>query len=387
MVTLTRKKTIFYIEFLKITAANTLSMIIQGLIAQDDCSIVLLCQKSSYLAKSLKGKNLRIYEIEYDEFRPRSIASYISYLRQLFLVMYIIIRHRVDIIHCHRLNWAYLCIIPSLILRVPLYVHIVIIEKLESRFQNYLLHLHKYIRYIAVSKDALKQFKHLYKGAVHFGTHHYGGLFFPELEKWRNVRLNEFEKKQNTNVRIVALVSRMDPLKGVDIFIEAAALLAKKYKGLQFVHYGNHSDYVFRDQYYEECKQRVKNLGLTSRFRFFDYTDEILAAYKYFYICVLPTYKDTLSFVNLEANYFMKPVIFTDVDGLMETSNPAFNCSIPYPPSPLLLAQKIDWLLQDTQKYSVLQNQVSGYVHRKFNAEKNAKRLMRLYTIHGVPAL
>ncbi|MCL4199881.1 glycosyltransferase family 4 protein [Patescibacteria group bacterium] len=385
MVNHTRKKTIFYIEFLKITAANTLSMIIQGLNAQNNCNIVLLCQKSSYLAKSLKGTNIRIYEIDYEEFRIRSLASYVSYFRQMLLIMYIIIRHKVDIIHCHRLNWAYLCIIPSLIFHVPLYVQIVIIEKLESRFQNFLLRIHKHIRYIAVSKNSLKQFRNLYKESFHFGTYHYGGIFFPEMEKWRHVRMKNLEEARYKKTRIVALVSRMDPLKGVDVFIEAAALLAKKYTDVQFVHFGNHNDYVFQDQYYEACKKRVVNLGLASRFRFFDYTEDILAAYKYFYICVLPTYKDTLSFVNLEANYFNKPVVFTDVDGLMETSRAEFNCSIPYPPSPLLLAQKIESLLKDTRRYRLLQDQVSHYVQRKFSAERNAERLLRLYELKDFP--
>lgn len=379
MVTNNRKKTIFYIEFLKVTAANTLSMIIQGLVERNECSVVLLCQKSSYLARSLAGKNLKIYEIEYAELRPRSVQSYIANLRQMLFVSYIIVRHRVDIIHCHRLNWAYLCIIPSLLLRIPLYVHIVIIEKLESRFQNYLLRLHKQIRYIAVSKDSLRQFKMLYKGMVNYAAYHYGGLFFPEMEKWRHTRLKEFEKKIPVNRRIVALVSRMDPLKGVDVFIEAAAMLAKKYPDVHFVHFGNHKEYVFRDRYYEECRQRVINLGLDSRFHFFDYTEEILAAYKYFYICVSPTYKDTLSFVNLEANYYGKPVIFTDVDGLMETSRKEFHCSIPYPPSPVLLAAKVGELLEDEHAYRILQDKVSRYVQGKFNSERNAKRLMRLY--------
>lgn len=374
-----RKKTIVYVEFLKVTAANTLLMIIQGLIAHGGYNIVLLCQKSSYLARSLKGKGITIYEIEYEDFRAKSIHSYLSYIRQTLFVAYIAVRHRANIIHCHRLNWAYICVVPSLILRIPLYVHIVIIEKLNSRFQNYLLRLHEHIRYIAVSKDSLRQFKKLYKDVVHGATYHYGGLFFPEMEKWQHTRLKELEGKRYTKKKIIALVSRMDPLKGVDVFIEAAALLAKKHPDVQFVHFGNHSDYVFRDRYYEECRQRVINLGLSSRFHFFDYTEEILAAYKYFYICVLPTYKDTLSFVNLEANYYKRPVVFTDVDGLMETSSAAFNCSIPYPPSPILLARKIDWLLTDAKSYRNLQNEVSRYVRRKFNAEKNAKRLMRLY--------
>lgn len=229
------------------------------------------------------------------------------------------------------------------------------------------------------------QFRNLYKESFHFGTYHYGGLFFPEMEKWRNVRMKDLEEARYKKTRIVALVSRMDPLKGVDVFIEAAALLAKKYTDVQFVHFGNHSDYVFQDQYYEDCRKRVVNLGLVSKFQFFDYTEDILAAYKYFHICVSPTYKDTLSFVNLEANYFMKPVIFTDVDGLMETSNPIFNCSIPYPPSPLLLAKKIEWLLKDARRYRVLQDQVSGYVRRKFNAERNSKRLLRLYELKDFP--
>lgn len=374
-----KNKNILFVEFLTYTAANHLLMMLQGLAKHHNGTLVVLCQKSSPLSQHLNGTNIAIYEIDYVDFRVDTFATYIPFIRQLLTMTYIIVKHKIHIIHCHRLNWAYLCIIPSLLFRIPLFVHIVIVEKLTSRFQNTLLHLHKGIRYVAVSKNALTQFKKLYPNDVHIGAHHYGGLYFPEMERWRNTPLAVFEKHYPRHTKIIAMVSRMDPLKGVDIFIEAAALLSEKYSDVRFVHIGNHNAFVW-GRYYEDCKRQVDHLGLSKKFTFLNYFDEILASYKYFHICVLPTRKDALSYVNLEANYFGKPVIFTDVDGLMETSNPKFGLHIPNPPSAILLFRKLDWLLTDVKAYNRLTHLVRLPILKKFNAEQNAMLLENRYT-------
>jgi len=373
-----KQKRVLFIEFLKVTAANHLLMMIKGLLPRKDCIIVVLCQKDSFLARELKKINVLVYELDYLELNLHQLKTYFPFLKVSLLVLLIIIKYKINIIHSHRLNWAYLGIAPSILFRIPLFVHIVIIEKLSSKFQNLLLQYHKNIKYIAVSKTSLEQFKKLYNVPTKNITYHYGGLFFPDLIKNHNTKISWLEKLKNKK-NIIAMVSRMDPLKGVDIFIESAAILHSKYSNLYFIHIGNHSEYIFQQGYYEDCLKRVDNLGIKNYISFLDYRENILTYYKYFYLLALPTLKDTLSYVNLEANFFKVPVIFTDIDGLMETSMAEFSLSIPYPPSSVLLASKLEQLLQDKAKYEFLQEEVSKYINQYFNSEKNAAHLVKIY--------
>lgn len=371
-------KRILYIEFLKITAANHLGMMLSALQSQKDCEIYLLCQKSSLLSRMAKSKTITTYEIEYTELNLHDVRTYLPFIQTILEIIKIINTHKINILHCHRLNWAYLAIIPSLLYKIPLFVHVVIIEELTSRVQKYIIRLHSNIHYVAVSKFAQKVFKekhHLLETQI---TYHYGGLYFPVLDTYATKRIRWLEKITKEKV-IVAMVSRIDILKGVDIFIETAAILLEKYPYLHFVHIGNHPDYNFSDGYLESCKRRISNLGIEKNITFHEYTDEILAYYKYFKVMVLPTTKDTLSYVNLEANYNGVPVVYTAVEGLLETLASKEKLSIPYPPSPVLFANKVSELLQDETEYLRLSNAVRENVLSKFDAEKNIIRLVSFY--------
>jgi glycosyltransferase involved in cell wall biosynthesis len=373
-----KNKSILFIEFLPTTAANHLTMLIKGFIQQYDCKVVLLCQKGSLLAKELKKTKVVVYEVNYVELNLHKPTTYFNFLELLIFIFFIIFRHKINIIHSHRLNWAYLGVIPSLILKIPLVVHIVIIENLTSGLQKLLLKINnERVHYLAVSKNTLVKFKQLSCINNIKISYHYGGLFLPDMQKMQQMRIPFFESKKNKI--IIGMVSRLDQLKGVDIFIEAAAILLKKYKNLYFLHVGDIPYNTFQDGYYEMCLQRIDNLNIQKSFKFLLYNDEVLAYYKYFYLTVTPTFKDTLLYVNLESSFNKIPQIFTDVDGVMETSQRIFNCCIPYPPSPVLLADKIEELLIDKQRYNKLKEQVYSDVLRRFNAEKNARKLMQFY--------
>ncbi len=373
-----KRKNILYVEFLKVTAANHLLMMMKGLKAATNYRLVALCQKDSYLSRELRKLHIPVYEIEHTELNLHDPTTYLPFIRLTIRMIDIIIRHKVGIIHCHRLNWAYACVIPSLLLRVPLFVQIVIIEKLTSKFQNFLIRHHRGIRYICVSKSAMEDFRAIYPVKRAAISYHYGGLYFPDLRtaKLRNIPILEQMKKKT---RIVGMISRMDPLKGVDVFIESAAILHRKHPDVSFVHIGNHPEYVFQDGYYEHNIQRVNNLGLDSVFHFIDYLDDILPYYRYFDLMALPTSKDTLSYVNLEANAYGVPVVFTDIGGVAETSKPEFGLSIPFPASPVLLADKLDGLLSNTNRRVLLKRKIAGHMRTVFDARKNASGLARLY--------
>lgn len=376
---LKQKGTILFIEFMEETAANHLLMMIKGLAEKGHYKIVVLCRKKSYLAAELLKINVKkVYQIQYVELNLHKPSTYFSFLKTLFLIFKIIKEYKVTLIHIHRLNWAYLGIIPSLIFNIPLFVHIVIIDKMTSRFQNLLLIIHKKIKFIAVSKNAKSQFLFIYPMDPKKVFVHYGGLYYPDIYENKSIKVPVLEELLKENKIIIGMISRMDPLKGVDVYIEAAGVLASKHPELYFIHIGNYSKYIFRKGYFEECQKRVANLKLNNQFKFIDYVDNVLPYYKYFSIMVLPTYKDTLSYVNIESFAYGVPIIFTGIDGTLETCSFIKDFSLNYPPSPALFSRKIEEILQQKTNDDLI-DELQSYVSKKFDASKNFAHLEKIY--------
>ncbi len=370
---------VLFIEFLEIAAANHLLMMMKGLNDTETCELVLLSQKNSYLSQEIKKLRIPVYEVNYIELNLHQPKTFIPFLSTLFLVIKIIKYHKIDILHSHRLNWAYIGILAAKLTGIHLIVHIVIIEKLASSFQNFLLNAFQGIYFLTSSKNAQVQFKALYQLSSDQVVPHYGGIYFPDITAWQKKKISFLEQIKKKDIRIIGMVSRMDRLKGVDIFVEAAALICREYPNTHFVHVGNHSKFVFDATYYQECFHRIKNLGLQENFNFIDYTDDVLSFYKYFYCTVLPTYKDTLSYVNLESMANRVPVIFTDVDGVPETTDHSDILSIPYPPSPVILSKRIVQFIKHPSVYKKLQTEVYRYILDNFDSQKNANSLLGIY--------
>jgi glycosyltransferase involved in cell wall biosynthesis len=376
------KKAILYIEFLQATAANHLLMMIKGLSELDRYTIVVLCQKNSYLATQLKFSGIKhVYAIDYVQLNTRLPSTYIPCVKTIFLVLFLVAKHNIRIIHCHWLKWAYLGIIPSLLLRVPLVIHIVVIEKLTNNLDNLLFRLHQKIIFIAVSKNAKEQFVRLYNIPSQRVKVHYGGVYFPDIWTNRKIKINTFEKLIKNKKIIIGMISRMDPLKGVDIFIRTAGILIDKYPTLQFyfIHIGNQTQHVYKKEYKEQCIRLVKKLNINNRFMFVDYIDNVLPYYKYFFALIVPTFKDALSYVNIEAYANKIPVIFTHVDGVNETTYAKSRYSIPYPPSPIDIEERLIHLIRNPKEYKEIQKKVFNFSKKYFDSVKNASNLADIY--------
>lgn len=377
------KISILFIEFLEKTSAIHLIPILKALSKNKKYNIILLGQTNSFLVKKSKTIGIKTYAINYVEFNTHKLKTYIPFLRTLFLLCKIISQNSINIIHCHRLNWAYLAVIASKIFRISLLIDIVFIEKLTSKVQNYLIKHHQNVIYLAVSKYAKQKFHNLYNIPLEKIIVYCSGITVPPKinERQKNTILKKIKDK-----KIVAMVSRLAPSKGVDIFIEAAGILQEKWKDVRFVFIGNQKNIIWENDiwkgnYLEECKKRIHNLKMDKKFFILDFTYyDINYLYPFFYCTVLPTWLESLGYVALESQAYKKPIVITKVGGASETiNNGKAGISIPFPPSPVLLAKEIDKLLSNKKHYHYYSKSGYLWVKNNFNINKNINILLNIY--------
>lgn len=112
----------------------------------------------------------------------------------------------------------------------------------------------------------------------------------------------------------VVTVARIDPIKDIEMLIQAAAIVKKQIPDVRFVIHGS----VSVPAYYEQCLVLRQKLGLEETVRFAGHTSNIAAAYKSGDVVALTSISEAFPYSVVEAMMAGTPVISTDVGGIKE---------------------------------------------------------------------
>ena len=95
--------------------------------------------------------------------------------------------------------------------------------------------------------------------------------------KVKEAKLYEIANKYNLNSdnNNIVLPARMTRWKGHEIFIDAISMIKKENVTCIFV-----GDYQNKSSYVQELEKKIKNLGLSNKFRFLGHQSEMAAVYK-----------------------------------------------------------------------------------------------------------
>jgi glycosyltransferase involved in cell wall biosynthesis len=153
---------------------------------------------------------------------------------------------------------------------------------------------------------------------------------------------------------IVVLIARLNPQKGVDDFIKAAALLRGSHPDVRFLIVGSKLQYqegVFSQdrEYLKELQQLAADLGVSESVIFAGHrtdTPEILAKAA---ISVLPSHSEGLSNTLLESMAAGIPTVATNVGGNPELVKDHVNGILIPVKSPEHLAEAMRVILDDPQ--------------------------------------
>jgi glycosyltransferase involved in cell wall biosynthesis len=138
----------------------------------------------------------------------------------------------------------------------------------------------------------------------------------------------------------VVSVGLIFPLKGQIDLIDAAALVRQSVPDVEFRIYGNASD----EQYYRDCQDRVRTLGLERHVVFAGSTNEAWAVLRAADVVALPSISEAFPYAVVEAMMTGSAIVATDVGGVREALGSAG--LLVHPHDPTMLAEGIATLLR-----------------------------------------
>jgi glycosyltransferase involved in cell wall biosynthesis len=169
------------------------------------------------------------------------------------------------------------------------------------------------------------------------------GIIIPEPS--RNGARGFFHRELGLpeNARLIAVVSRLNPLKGIEYFLEAAAILAARFEDVFFPIVGDGID----PEYTAALKDHAARLGLGRRVIFTGFRLDISSIMPDLLISVLPSLSEGLSNVLLESMAAGVPVVATKVGGNPEVVEEGVTGILVPPRDPAALADAVGTLLEN----------------------------------------
>ena len=177
---------------------------------------------------------------------------------------------------------------------------------------------------------------------------------------------------------LVAVVSRLHRLKGIEDFLDAAALVAAGHPDARFLVVGEPSP-VDNVAYLEELSQRAERLGIGDRVIFTGLRDDVPALLSAVDVSVMPSLNEALSNVLLESMAAGAPVVATDVGGTTEALEANRNGLLIPPSNVAAMTAAINRLLADPQWARELGTRARQAIVEKFSLDRMVAATAAIY--------
>jgi glycosyltransferase involved in cell wall biosynthesis len=180
---------------------------------------------------------------------------------------------------------------------------------------------------------------------------------------------------QPSGIPIVVLPARMLWDKGVGEFVEAARRLKQKGVHARFILVGR------RDEHNPAAipEIRLKEWGQEGVVEWWGHREDMPAVYAAAMLVVLPSYREGLPKVLLEAAACGKAVVTTDVPGCREIVRDRFNGLLVSPRDSVALATAIEELLSDQEAREVMGQRSRTRVMAEWSTPRIAEQVLGLY--------
>ncbi len=307
----------------------------------------------------------------------------VSDLAALFRLYFLFLKHRFDIAHTHTAKAGFLGRIAAKLAGVRLVVHtphgnnfygyfgrmfsrlVVWLERFADCFTDKVIVLTELEKKDLIAYGVSKKEKIT---AVPSGL---------ELEEYSQMKVDIAGKKQelglnNLNEAVVAMIGRLEAVKGPGYFIEAAALVLKEFLPVRFLIAG---DGVLR----EKLEASSQALGIKDKVIFLGWRDDIPELLSAIDILALPSLNEAVGRIILEAGCFGVPAVASRTGGVPEIVRDGATGILVGPGNAGELAKGIMLLLRDREKRLSMGQAAKKLVMDTFSAGNMVKQIEELY--------
>jgi glycosyltransferase involved in cell wall biosynthesis len=183
--------------------------------------------------------------------------------------------------------------------------------------------------------------------------------------------LSPVEPALDSHMPIVLMISRLVREKGVHDFID----LATRLKGrAEFVHIG----WFDHDRNDAISEQEVASLNASGTVRFMGAVEDVRPYLASATVVVLPSYREGISRVSMEAAVMGRPLAGYNIRGVREVIDPRLGL-LAQPGDVTALARIVDDLIRDPARCSELGERCRANVTERFSEDQVIERLRCLY--------
>lgn len=176
---------------------------------------------------------------------------------------------------------------------------------------------------------------------------------------------------------VIGYIGQMRREKGVSILIESSALVLRKFPNTLFLMVGK--DGTGEEGLTDELRKRIKELGLTEHYKFLGKRDDIPEIMNTIDLLVLPSFREALPKVILEAMSCQRCVVASDVGGIPEIIRDGENGLLVPPGDREGLERSVLSVLESDELRMRLAKAGYQTVKEHFSIERVIKRTEDLY--------
>ncbi len=165
-----------------------------------------------------------------------------------------------------------------------------------------------------------------------------------------------------SNCSIVGIVSRMETIKGIDIFCSAAKHILQQTDNVVFLVIGDGSQI-------DAFKQLSATLGLADKVHFLGTRRDIPELLQVMDVAVLASRTEALPMTVLEYMASGRPVVATDVGGVRELITDGITGFLVPPDNPTALAAKILQLLNNRELRTIIGDNAKRQINERFTLD------------------
>jgi L-malate glycosyltransferase len=175
---------------------------------------------------------------------------------------------------------------------------------------------------------------------------------------------------------VISTVANIRQVKGIDILVEAAALVARKIPNAIFAIIGGA---IQEPEYWDAVQAAIKRMDLERNFRFLGARSDVYALLKQSDMFCLPSRSEGMSNALLEAMACRLPCVATSVGGNPEVVVDGISGFLVPREDSAALASRIVGLLSDHARARQMGQEGRRVVESKFTVHHMSRRLSQLY--------